>query len=357
MTDFTIEELSLPETADDLDFERTIGLRNDHMVRMLGDAAGQVTATEMLPALQDMTHQRKRLLVARRGGEVVASALVAWSTEPDTRITGFEMFVDPGSRQRGIGSALLERITTGSLAEGRPVLMTGATHEAIPGSEMLAAPTGFGSVPLADPGVRFLQHHGFTLEQVYRLSRLVLPVPDEVLGGYEAEAWAKAGEDYRIVTWAGATPDQWLDDVATIFARMSTDAPTGNLEIEEEKWDAERVRQNDARRARSGRLALVAAVEHLPSGKLVAFNGVSVSEADRTRPAQQGVTLVLKEHRGHRLGMLVKVGNIRQLMAQSPTTPFILTDNAEENRPMLDVNEAVGFEAIGYEGAWQKVLD
>jgi hypothetical protein len=88
----------------------------------------------------------------------------------------------------------------------------------------------------------------------------------------------------------------------------------------------------------------------------VAFNGVSVSETDRTRPAQQGVTLVLKEHRGHRLGMLVKVANIRQLMKESPTTPFILTDNAEENRPMLDVNEAVGFEAIAYEGAWQKVL-
>jgi len=356
MTDFTIAEIPLPETADDAEFERIVGLRNEHMVRILGPTAGQFTAAELLPSLQDMTHQRKRLLVARRDGEVVGSALVVWSTEPDTRITGFELFVDPGSRNLGIGSALLEEITATSTAEGRPVLMTGATHEAIPESEMLAAPTGFGEVPLADPGARFLQHKGFALEQVYRLSRLVLPVADEVLVGYDAEAWAKAGEDYRIVTWVGGTPDQWLDDLAVIYARMPTDAPTGNLEMEEEKWDAERIRQNDARRARSGRLLFVAAVEHIPSGKLVAFNGVSVSETDRTRPAQQGVTLVLKEHRGHRLGMLVKVANIRQLMAASPSTPFILTDNAEENRPMLDVNEAVGFEAIGYEGAWQKVL-
>jgi GNAT superfamily N-acetyltransferase len=334
-----------------------IGLRNEHQIRIIGPTAGEYTAAELLPSLQDMTHQRKRLHVARRHGEVVGSALAVWSTEPDTRITGFELFVDPGSRNRGIGSALLAEITAASTADGRPVLMTGVTHEAITDGEMLAAPTGFGAVPLADPGARFLQRHGFALEQVYRLSRLVLPVAEDVLAGYESQAWAKAGDDYRIQIWAGDTPEQWLDDLATIFTRMSTDAPMGNLAMEEEKWDAERIRQQDARRTRSGRLAFVAAVEHIPSGKLVAFNGVSVSDTDRTRPAQQGVTLVLKEHRGHRLGMLVKVANIRQLMADSPTTPFILTDNAEENRPMLDVNEAVGFEAIAYEGAWQKVLD
>jgi hypothetical protein len=54
--------------------------------------------------------------------------------------------------------------------------------------------------------------------------------------------------------------------------------------------------------------------------------------------------------------MLVKVANIQQLAEHSPESSLIITDNAEENRPMLDVNEAVGFRAIGYEGAWKKTV-
>ena len=85
----------------------------------------------------------------------------------------------------------------------------------------------------------------------------------------------------------------------------------------------------------------------------MAFNGLSLAE-DHSRPVHQGVTLVLKEHRGHRLGMVTKVANIQQLAQFSPETPFIITDNAEENRPMLDVNEAVGFVPAAYVGAWKK---
>jgi hypothetical protein len=91
------------------------------------------------------------------------------------------------------------------------------------------------------------------------------------------------------------------------------------------------------------------------TGQLVGFSELSIP-ADRSRPAQQCDTLVLSEHRGHRLGMLLKLANLVDLHALSPLPPMVTTFNAEENRHMLDVNEAVGFMPLSYAARWKKVI-
>jgi RimJ/RimL family protein N-acetyltransferase len=134
---------------------------------------------------------------------------------------------------------------------------------------------------------------------------------------------------------------------------MSTDAPAAALEIAEEHWDEDRVREYDDRRARSPRTLLVVAAEHVPTGRLVGFSELSVPP-ELERPVEQMDTLVIREHRGHRLGMLVKAANLQYLAETHPGHPSVTTFNAEENRPMLDVNEAIGFTAAAYGGGWKK---
>jgi GNAT superfamily N-acetyltransferase len=136
---------------------------------------------------------------------------------------------------------------------------------------------------------------------------------------------------------------------------MSTEEPNAGLDEPEDIWTIERLREDENRLTASPRARLFTAIEHLPSGTLAGFTTLSVpAELDRT--VSQEDTLVRREHRGHRLGMVLKLANLVELQKRMPGHPAVITFNAEENRHMLDVNEAVGFVPIGYEGAWRRDL-
>jgi hypothetical protein len=136
---------------------------------------------------------------------------------------------------------------------------------------------------------------------------------------------------------------------------MSTEEPTAGLEQPEDPWDAARVAEHDALYADGPSVRFTAVAEHLPTRSLAGSTQLSAPR-DLSRPVTQDDTLVLREHRGHRLGMLLKTANLLALGSAMPGHPAVLTGNAEENRAMLEVNEAVGFVPIGYEGAWRKDL-
>jgi hypothetical protein len=226
-------------------------------------------------------------------------------------------------------------------------------HTGTSGGARLVSPTGFGDLPADDPGVRFLTGHGYRLEQIERCSFLDLPADSSTLDQIFSRAVAVAGPGYRLVTWAGPTPDERIDDLILLRTRMSTDAPMAGLDMDEEPWTKERVVNNDETATAGGRTVFTAAVEHVPTGQLVGFSDLTFSE-DKTRPASQQDTLVLAEHRGRHLGTLLKIANIRALDELDAAPPLIFTFNAEENRHMLDVNEAVGFYPAGKAGAWRK---
>jgi GNAT superfamily N-acetyltransferase len=355
MADFRVDEIAIPESLDGPDTATFIAsLRVGSAIEAIAYGTREVEyePAEELPDYLDPAHPH-RILVARIGSQVVGRAALRLSVEDPGGTAWLSTEVLPEHRGRGIGRALADRIEDLAREEGRTI---GIVHIGVAEREgpRLPSPTGFGSVPAADPGVGFLERRGYRLEQIERVSRLSLPL--DGLAGWVTEAERATGPDYAVRTWIGPTPERWRADLALLATRMRTDAPMAGLAEPEDVWTVDRLVAEETRRAATDpRRLLVAAAEHLPTGAIVAYSELSVPR-QRERAVVQYNTLVLREHRGHRLGMLVKVANLAHLAEVSPGHPSVFTWNAEENRPMLSVNEAMGFVPIAVDAAWQRTL-
>ncbi len=82
---------------------------------------------------------------------------------------------------------------------------------------------------------------------------------------------------------------------------------------------------------------------------------ITVEEA-RPHLGEQDDTAVLRAHRGHRLGMLLKAGMVLWLAEAEPQLETVDTWNAESNEHMIRVNEALGYRVMGRELQLQKAV-
>jgi RimJ/RimL family protein N-acetyltransferase len=137
-------------------------------------------------------------------------------------------------------------------------------------------------------------------------------------------------------------------------ATLMTEAPMGEIEREAEAADVETLRAGEAVVAAQGRQKVNAAAL-APDGDLVAITDLAVTEHEPERAYQWG-TLVRPDHRGHRLGLAVKVANLRLLQQAHPQITTVVTYNADVNAPMVAINEQVGFRPVSYLGELQKRL-
>lgn len=280
------------------------------------------------------------LLCAREGGDVVGAVRMELPQRDNLHLCELVFCVHPSARRRGAGRALAAEVERRVRALGRTTLLSY-------GDEPPGQPTPNGNRLAA----RAL---GYELVQQEVRRDIVLPLEPARVQELEASCRPYAA-DYTFRTWWDRCPDELVDDRAALSRAMSTDIPKDQMDWREEVWDAARVRRNETRTAEMDRAFVCAGAVHQPSGRLVAYTDMGLQRTERRR-AYQWDTLVLKEHRGHRLGMLVKLAALQELTATSPTTAFISTWNAQENGPMIAVNEALGARTNGRLAVLQKVL-
>lgn len=248
--------------------------------------------------------------------------------------------VAPEARRRGHGTTMLVHLEELARAHGRNVLGGEATYSYASG------PDGLG-----ESGPEFARARGYDLALGDVQRRLALPVADDMLERLAVEA-APHHTAYTLRSWVGPVPDDLVHGWVALSSSLSTEAPVGGLDLEPEAADIGAHRESEQRAARQGRTKYntVALCE---DGEVVAYTDIATTIHEPGRAYQWG-TLVRRDHRGHRLGLAVKVANLRLLQAERPDIDHVITYNAEVNGHMIGVNERLGFVPSARLAAFQK---
>ena len=233
-------------------------------------------------------------------------------------------------RRRGTGTKLLAHMARESGRAGRKLLMSAARVGGA--GDAFAGATG-GSAGLRDVRRVLLVDAGLW----------------ERLPGLRASAEPHAA-GYALRSWLGATPDDLVDGICATYNALG-DAPHDES-FEPETWDRERLRKSEERVVAQGTRKYSIAATAAGTGGVVAVTQAAV---DPLLPewCSQKITAVVRRHRGHRLGLLVKVAMLELLAAREPQLRYVTTVNAEPNDHMIAVNEQLGFRVSDYFQFWE----
>jgi GNAT superfamily N-acetyltransferase len=278
-------------------------------------------------------------LAATEDGEVLGIGEVVAPKLDNTHLAMLETIVRPAHRGRGVGTALLDAMLETARGWGRT---TAIAEVNMPFEK---PPTSAGST--------FLERHGFATASLEIHRVLELPGNPDHLDALERKA-AACHVDYRLESFTDRVPDELLEGFCALQSAFNSEAPLGDLDIEPEIWDETRVREGEARSAQTGR-HLQGTVALDPAGKVVALTEMVTNHHVPEVGFQSG-TLVLPEHRGHRLGLATKVANQRRFEEAFPAVTMIHSWNGEENGPMVAINDMIGFRPVEYLAEMQRKI-
>ena len=222
---------------------------------------------------------------------------------------------------------------------GRELLRQGAER-----ADANARTTLEGVVTVGGAGEEFARAIGakLSLTEVRRLQYLNKIAPG-VIGRLRADA-ERAAAGYSLVSWSGPVPEEYLAGTADAFNAFN-DAPRAEG-TEDEVWDANRIRERTGKMQRLGLMrGYDVAALHDATGEMAGFTSVVIYPECPQWGFQQ-LTAVVRSHRGHRLGLLVKTAMLELLATAEPQLEWIATGNAAQNAHMIAVNEQLGYEVV-----------
>jgi GNAT superfamily N-acetyltransferase len=269
--------------------------------------------------------------VAVEDGQVIGGYALSFPKYDNAHVGGLHpLVVRPERQGRGVGSALLAHAVERMRANGRRLLLT--------------------ETPVEGAGARFARSHGFSVAVGEARRVLDLRTAD----WDELRRMLPEPAGYHVERWTGPAGPDLLPDLAVVMNGMN-DAPRDE-DVEGMRLPLERIRAGEAYIADTGEDAYTVLARRTSDGAPAGYSRVFLT-ADRADSwGHQGDTTVLPEHRGHRLGLLLKLTNLLWIREREPHLDRVITWNARSNKHMLAINEAMGFELFDEWNEWRLTL-
>lgn len=276
------------------------------------------------------------------GGEMLVGRAMTFTPQQENlESISVGVAVHPAHRGQGIATALVEEALLPAIEQsGRTLVEAYGEIEA-----------GVDPEDPAHPVHRIAARLGVTRKNLAVCRALPLPLDPARLDALEAESAQKRGE-YRIEQWVGEIPEEHLSAYGRLLTQLEIDEPDEEVEHEPAEYTPERIRVSERRMREAGTIRILA-VAVAPDGEFVGNSEVHVHEAPGSTLGYQENTLVMPEHRGHRLGLGLKVATHRQLAERAPQLRSLVTWNSHVNPWMIQVNEKLGYELLFHEVVMQ----
>jgi GNAT superfamily N-acetyltransferase len=275
------------------------------------------------------------------GDELVGTGVHVAFLADNTEKAFVAVFVEPERRGRGIGSAMVQHLAELTRGQGRTTLLAQSYYPE--------------ERRYDHPYVRWAEKNGFHVGLIQIRRDLALPVPAADVQAWIDEA-AEHHAGYRIDTYEGLPAAELLPSLVHAMNQLPVDAPQGDETWEPEGTTPETFEVKHRNNVEAGRLVYHTVAVHEASNEVVAYTTLTIFQGDEGLVRQWG-TLVLRGHRGHRLGLAVKARALADLQHAHPERTRITTVNAETNAAMVGINERMGFEKIEMQGEFQRHLD
>ncbi|MGI9085177.1 MAG: GNAT family N-acetyltransferase [Aeromicrobium sp.] len=288
------------------------------------------SAIEKRVGLRPDAYTDKIALLARDDdGTAVAGGTAELPLRDNTSFVYIEAFTVPEHRRRGHATAVIEAIEDLARDAGRATLYAEVAWEL----------EAVDPVPQA-----FIESRGFRLDLMDAVRELALPATLPPL---------RVAEGYTIHSWRDVCPDEWVEGYTHLRHLLMEEAPGGDADLENEFWDVARTREEEQRWVEQERTPQVC-IAVTDDGEVVGHTQLVFSSGSDN--VYQWDTLVLPTHRGHGLGLALKVSTMQAAADLLDGRSRIVTYNAASNEAMIRVNAALGFRQTAWSGEYVKSL-